>query len=928
MPANNGVAWHRSIRFHLVVAAVVIEIFMLSLLLGNSFRLISDALEQQTRNRVEALVPLLNASLNGNVFQRNYTEIQSILDQLVRAESTDIRYLAVFDKNGQRLAVAGRVAQTLPQVDNSVEQALSDLIYDTEVKLTLLGENIGMVRFGLDLTQMVTLRDSVVLQGFIIAAIEILLSLLLLATGGYLITRHITRLLAVTRRVARGDYASRISVPSRDEIGLLAGNFNTMAAAIEQRVRELQDSENRFRDIFDSVGEAIFVHDIDSGRILDVNRCMLEMYQCTREDALSATPDSFSLGTPPYSAAEALAWIQKALREGPQTFEWQARRMSGETFWAEVNLRTTELGGQTRLLAVVRDISERKRMEDALRQAASVFEHANEGIMIADGAGRIIEVNAAFSDITGFARDEAIGHKPSILSSGRHDRDFYEQMWSHLLETGFWRGEIWNRRKDGALYAELLTITAMRDASGRIHQYVGLFSDITEIKDNQHRLEHMAHYDALTRLPNRILLADRLGQAIAQAVRTEKLLAVAYLDLDGFKPVNDTLGHEAGDQLLIEAARRFSDCIRAGDTACRLGGDEFVLLVSSLSTLDECGQVFDRILAAVKAPFRIGGGEVCISASIGITVFPLDDADPDTLLRHADQAMYLAKQGGRGRYHLFDSRQDRLVEAQHEARARIEDALRRNEFVLHYQPKVNMCSGKVVGVEALIRWRHPERGMVAPGEFLPAIEETDFAVTLGRWVMDAAVAQLDAWRKAGMALNVSINMAARHLQTPGFINELELLLNRYPDVPPAAIELEVLETAAIEDIVEAATIIHAGHALGLRFALDDFGTGYSSMSYFKRLGVDTLKIDQSFVRDMLDDEGDRAIVEGMIGLAQVFGREVIAEGVETIEIGETLVRLGCELAQGYGIARPMPAAEMPAWMGEWQGRTGWKFTAR
>ncbi len=566
-------------------------------------------------------------------------------------------------------------------------------------------------------------------------------------------------------------------------------------------------------------------------------------------------------------------------------------------------------------------------MEDKLRQAASVFEHASEGIMIADGDGRILDVNAAFTEITGYSRDEALGKNPNILSSGRHDREFYTRLWRSIHENGFWRGEIWNRRKDGALYPELLTITAMRDDDGRVYQYVALFSDITDLKDQQHQLEHMAHYDALTRLPNRILLADRLNQAIAHSDRSESLLAVAYLDLDGFKPVNDTLGHAAGDQLLIEAARRFSICVRAGDTACRLGGDEFVLLVSSLKTLDECTQVFDRVLDAISAPFQLGESEIRISASIGITLYPLDDADPDTLLRHADQAMYLAKQAGRGRFHLFDAQQDRLAEARHEARARIEDALHLDEFVLHYQPKVNMRSGRVIGVEALIRWQHPERGMVPPGEFLPEIDETEFAVTLGRWVMETAVAQLDDWLKAGLQLTMSINMAARHLQTPNFVDELAQLLQRYPAVPAAAVELEVLETAAIEDIVAAADIIRACRQLGVRFALDDFGTGYSSMSYFKRLEVDTLKVDQSFVKDMLGDPGDRAIVEGMISLAQVFGREVIAEGVESEEIGHALVRLGCDLAQGYGIARAMPAAELPGWIDSWQGDAGWKLTA-
>jgi len=926
MRDDSIVPWYRSIRFRLVAAAVIVEACMLALLLSNSVRLIGEALEEQTRGRLEALAPLLNAALNAKVFQRNYIEIQSVLDQLVRAESTDIRYLAVFDPRGRQLAVAGPVPAR-PSIDRSIGQALSDMVYDTEVKLVLLEEGVGSVRFGLSLTQMIRLRDNVAQQGLVIAALEILLSLLLLASGGYLITRHIGRLLAATRQVAAGDYASRIAVPSHDEIGLLAANFNRMAGAIEERVGQLQASEGRFRSIFDSVSEAIFLHDAQSGRIIDVNRAMCEMYRCSREEALRAVPNQFSLGEPPYSAAEALALMDKAVHEGPQTFEWHARTLDGDRFWVEVDLRLVLMGDQPRLLAVVRDITERRRIESELRQAASVFEHTGEGIMITDADTRIVDVNAAFSVITGFGRDEVIGRYPTILGSGRHDREFFAQMWRSINERGFWHGEIWNRRKDDTLYAELLTITAMRDDDGRLTRYVGLFSDITEIKDQQRRLEHMAHYDALTRLPNRILLADRLAQAIALSARSQKLLAVAYLDLDGFKPVNDTFGHDTGDQLLIEASRRFGECIRAGDTACRLGGDEFVLLVSSLSNIEECAQVFARILASIATPFRIDGHEIAISASIGVTLYPIDDADSDTLLRHADQAMYLAKQAGRGRFHLFDSQQDRLVEARHEARSRIEDGLRLNEFELYYQPKVNMRTGRVVGAEALIRWQHPQRGMVLPGDFLPVIEGTAFAVTLGRWAMDTAVAQLDAWRRSGLDLTLGINMAARHLQEAGFADELDLLLQRHPGLPAEVIELEVLETAAIEDFVEAGDVIRSTRQLGVRFALDDFGTGYSSMSYLKRLQVDTLKIDQSFVKDMLEDEGDRAIVEGMISLARVFGREVVAEGVENAETGRALLRLGCELAQGYGIARPMPAAELPPWIEAWHGGAGWRLPA-
>ncbi|MDP2792652.1 MAG: EAL domain-containing protein [Sulfurisoma sp.] len=935
MHPKDTVPWHRSIRLKLVVAAIAVELCMLGLLLANSYRLLNEALESQTQARIESLAPLLNAALAGYVFQRNHYEIETVLKQLSRTSLTDIPYVAVFDRRGELLAKAGAVdPRHMPHLDTRIQDAIdSHLIYDTQIKLFLLGDEVGTARFGLSLARMVTLRDSVIRQSLLIAAAEILLSLLLLASAGYLITRHVATLLAATRRIARGDHASRIELDSDDEIGLLADNFNTMAAAVEDRVRALRESETRLRAIGDE--QETLIENVLVGIVITadgtITRCNRQFFETLGYDSpreLVGQPASVL-----FASAEDYASFGERVRPqlaagGNINIEWMLRRHDGAPCWIQIAAKpvATDKHGY-RTVWMMADIGERKRSQEALRQAASVFEHATEGIMITDARACIINVNQAFTNITGYPRDEAIGRTPALLASGRHDRQFYEDMWQSIHARGYWRGEVWNRRKDGVIYPELLTISAVRDGDGPVTEYVGIFSDITELKEHQLRLEHLAHYDALTRLPNRVLLGDRLSQAIAQSQRSEQLLAVAYLDLDGFKPVNDTLGHEVGDLLLIEAARRFGECVRAGDTVCRLGGDEFVLLISALDTLDECAQIFERILAAIASPYRLGEHEVRISASIGITLYPLDDSDPDTLLRHADQAMYIAKQSGRGRCHLFDAERDRLVQAHHEARFRIEAALRQDEFVLYYQPKVNMRSGAVIGVEALIRWRHPERGLLAPSEFLPVIEDSEFSVALGQWVTETAVRQIDAWHAAGLRLGMSVNIAARHLQAPDFVERIATLLRSHPAVPPAALELEVLETAALEDIVQVAEIVKACHDLGLRLALDDFGTGYSSLSYLKRLKVDVLKIDQSFVKDLLDDQEDRAIVEGVIGLARVFRREVIAEGVETTDIGVALLGMGCELAQGYGIARPMPAADIPAWVAAWRPDPAWRDAA-
>jgi diguanylate cyclase (GGDEF)-like protein/PAS domain S-box-containing protein len=581
-------------------------------------------------------------------------------------------------------------------------------------------------------------------------------------------------------------------------------------------------------------------------------------------------------------------------------------------------------GRVVRLAGLVQDVTERRKEEEKIRLAASVFGHAREGIIITDAQGTIVEINEAFIRITGYGREEAIGQTPRILKSGRHDKAFYEAMWKALILQGHWSGEVWNRQKTGDLYAALLTISAVRDGQGNTQQYVALFSDITGIKEHQRQLEHIAHFDALTNLPNRLLLADRLKQAMAQAQRREQQLAVAYLDLDGFKSVNDRYGHDVGDQLLVHLATAMKDTLREGDTLARLGGDEFVAVLIDLESVANCLPLLTRLLAVAGAPVQVGAVVLQVSASIGVTFYPqAHEMEADQLLRQADQTMYQAKLAGKSRYHVFDADLDSSLRVHHESLERIRLALAQGEFVLHYQPKVNMRRGQVIGAEALIRWQHPDKGLLSPATFLPVIEDHPLAVEVGEWVIDTALRQIDAWRAAGLDLKVSVNVGARQLQQGDFVQRLQAILARHPKVNPGSLELEVLETSALADMEQVSHVIESCHQMGVKFALDDFGTGYSSLTYLKRLRVALLKIDQSFVRDMLDDPDDLAILEGVIGLAAAFKREVIAEGVETVAHGTALLHLGCELAQGYGIARPMPAEQMPLWASTWQPDEVW-----
>ncbi len=575
-------------------------------------------------------------------------------------------------------------------------------------------------------------------------------------------------------------------------------------------------------------------------------------------------------------------------------------------------------GTPVRLLGVSTDVTEKNNAELKLKLFASVFFHAGEGIMITDANSIIIEVNDTFCKITGYTREEVLGKNPNILRSERQSPEFYAAMWDTLKAEGSWKGEIYNRRKNGDTYAELLTISAVQNATGQLLNYVAIFSDISLMKKHQDQLEHIAHYDVLTNLPNRVLLTDRLNQSMLQSRRNKNLLAVAFLDLDGFKEVNDTYGHSVGDSLLIALSEHIGGTLRGSDTLARIGGDEFIFTMAELVSIEDSKPVLDRMLQTLNSPITIGDITLRISASIGVAIYPRDGTDADILIRKADQAMYSAKQAGKNRYHLFDSNQDIAVTTLRETVSRITQALERREFVLHYQPKVNMRTGEIIGLEALIRWQHSDLGLLFPAAFLPDIENHPVILDLGEWVADTAMTQMRRWQEMGLNLQVSVNISASQLQQNDFPARIAALLKLYPGVPPHFLELEILETSALKNISRVSTTMRACTKLGVKFSIDDFGTGYSSLTYLRHLPADLIKIDQSFVRDMLTDSNDLAIVEAVIGLAKTFKRQVLAEGVETTAHGIALLQLGCELAQGYGIAKPMPADEIPEWIKTWK----------
>ena len=656
---------------------------------------------------------------------------------------------------------------------------------------------------------------------------------------------------------------------------------------------------------------------------LAVSRCWLEMHPvagrevvgCSHYEVMPEIPEDWREEHRRVLAGEMLPADEKQLVRADGTVQWIRRRL--ETW----HTGDGAVGG---LVIFAEDITRQKETEERLRLAASVFTNAREGILITDRDGVILEVNDTFTRMSGYERDEVLGQNPRILKSGLQSDEFYAGMWGSLREDGEWSGEIWNRNKNGEVYAQTMTITSVHDVGGKLLWYVALLADITQLKKHAQQLEHMAHYDVLTSLPNRALLSDRLQQAMAQAQRRKQMLAVAVLDLDAFKGINDLHGRGVGDRLLTSLAFNIKCALREGDTLARLGGDEFVAVLLDLEDAGSCAPVLSQLLEAASELVQIGDLSVRVSASLGVTFYPAgEEADADQLLRQADQAMYQAKLAGGNRYHIFDPDYDQTVRGRHENFEHIRHALAAQEFVLYYQPKMNMRSGKMVGAEALIRWQHPERGLLPPGMFLPVIENDPLAIELGEWVIDSALAQMEAWKAAGLEIPVSVNVGALQLQQADFVDRLSGLLAAHPRVKPFSLEIEILETSALQDVVQTSQVLNACRGIGVSFALDDFGTGYSSLTYLKRLPASILKIDQSFVSDMLGDPENLNILEGILELASAFHRQVIAEGVESVEHGLMLLQLGCELAQGYGIARPMPASDLPGWLSSWRPDPRW-----
>ncbi|WP_347250073.1 EAL domain-containing protein [Zoogloea sp.] len=664
--------------------------------------------------------------------------------------------------------------------------------------------------------------------------------------------------------------------------------------------------EAELRAILDNLQDTYYRTDA-SGRLLRLSASIQQLLGY-RPDELIGT-----LAADLYVGGEATrnAFMNALAAAGGRLhgYEYSLRHKDGHEVWLSTNanyLRDPD-GKPTGVEGTSRDISASRRQHSQLQLAATVFSESRDAIMITDGQCRVISVNRAYTHLTGYAAEDVMGTEAALIDASHHAPGFLDSVLNELAHTNHWNGESWNRRSNGAIFPQWLSISTVRDDDGGILHYVAMFSDLTDRKAAEERAEFLARHDLLTRLPNRFLLRDRAEQAFAHAVRAETRVALLLLDLDHFKHINDSLGHPAGDALLQTFADRLRSTTRDTDTVSRQGGDEFLVLLTDIRDSDDIAPIVEKIMHTLARPCALAGQEMSLSCSVGLAVYPEDGTDFDTLIRNADAAMYNAKESGRNTFRFYSQRMNEDAVQRLDIQNRLRRALERDEFILHYQPLIDLGDNRIVGAEALIRWNCPNLGMQPPGVFIPVAEDNGLIVEIGEWVLREACRQARAWQDAGhQRLVVAVNLSPLQF-TRGNLVDIARMALADSGADPAMIELEITENVLVKDTEHVLATVRQLHAMGLRLAIDDFGTGYSSLAYLRRFAVDKLKIDQSFVRDLPTDPDAGAIVRAVIQMAKSLKIAVLAEGVETADIAHDLRLLGCDYAQGYYFGRPMPA---------------------
>lgn len=681
-------------------------------------------------------------------------------------------------------------------------------------------------------------------------------------------------------------------------------------------IADLSLSESKTRALLSSIPDIIIRLHRD-GRVLDMQ---VGSYVFDMDEWIYSAEGETVGRLPPAVEKIINSRVDAALRgKGMQLLEFLWSKTPGVVRYWEARILQRD---RHEVLMVVREITQRKQQESQMRLWAKVFEGSNEAILITDPNFRIISINRAYETIMGYTEAEVLGVDTLEVGSRLQTYSFYRNLVSVLKERGHWQGELTNQRKNGEEFPCWFSVTQVTDARGEPENYIAIFNDITEHKSSRAQIEFLAHHDSLTGLPNRILLNDRLEMAITQSHRQRERLGILFIDLDRFKNVNDSLGHSVGDEILKEAAKRLTSSVRTGDTVSRLGGDEFVVLFPKVRDEGNLADLTIKLREKLQQSYMVNGISLHMTPSIGIAVYPEDGEDPNTLIKNADAAMYLAKEKGRNNFQFYTPTLNAKTLDRLKLESDLRDAITAGNFELHYQPQVNGKTGQLWGLEALVRWRHGERGLISPLEFIPLAEETGLIMPLGEWVLKEAARQLAEWRQRGQPeLVVSVNISALQFRQTDFLQRVKSIIEG-AGLGPEAIELELTESILMNDVEVSIQTLKSLRDLGFRIAIDDFGTGFSSLNYLRHLPINVLKIDQSFVREMIREPESLAIVESIIALAHALGKETIAEGVETLDEYQLLEARGCQLMQGYYFAKPMPVAGFEEWYGKQHGRQG------
>ncbi len=765
---------------------------------------------------------------------------------------------------------------------------------------------------------MVTAMERAMVQGEVRRTQTVLLAVLLLSAlviiplGTWAAHRTISRpvegLVQGAEAIEHGNYARRVEVSSQDELGRLGNAFNGMADAVQSREQALRANERKYRLLVDNLPQRVFYKNTDSV-FVSCNRQLAGDLGIVPEDITGKNDYDFF----PPALAEAYRSVdQQVMASGEIDEREEPYLADGVTRYihtVKTPLRD-EQGRTLGILGIFWDVTEQRQAEVQLRQAAAVFETTAEGVMIIGADGRIVAVNNAFASITGYTSKEVTGQSIAFLHAGAEDAALFESVWPQVHQAGQWQGEARARRKSGEDFPQWLTISTVRDERGAVTHYVMVFTDITVLKRSQQQLDHLAHHDPLTDLPNRVLFNMRLTHALSHARRDRRQVGVLFLDLDRFKDVNDTMGHPVGDALLQQVAHSLQQRMRETDTIARTGGDEFIVIAEELASSADMAQVAQKLLDVFQQTFRVGGTDIHLGASIGISVFPDDGDDAETLVKNADIAMYRAKDHGRNNYQFYTAALTATAVERFQMEVALRHALERDELVLYYQPKVRLEDGSFYATEALLRWHHPELGLIMPDRFIPLAEDSGLIQSIGIWVLRSACEQMKQWLEQGLPLqHVAVNLSGVQIMRGGIVTSVWQILQE-TGLAAKHLELEITESVIMGHAEETIRVLDELRALGVSLAIDDFGTGYSSLSYLKRFPIDTLKIDRSFVRDTPDDGNDAAIIRAVMALGRSLQLHIVAEGVETEEQRAFLLQEGCTSAQGYLFSKPVPAGRI------------------